>query len=69
MGAILHCLESATDWERRHLGGDGRPAPRRGHLGEGDQTGLVGNPKIPSREVKPWLSLKNPLILGRSTPP
>ena len=33
MGAILHCLESATDWERRHLGGDGRPNWERRHPG------------------------------------
>ena len=34
-----------------------------------DQTDLVGNPEIPSRKVKPWLSLKNPLHVGNSNPP
>ena len=48
---------------RCHLGGDGRTRPH------GGQTGLVATQKVPRREVKPSLGLKNPPILGRSNTP
>ena len=58
-------------FHRRPQGGASRPgepyAPAT--ASQGSQTCHVGNPEIPSRKVKPWLSLKNPLHVGKSNPP
>ena len=52
----------------RQLGGPRSVATPSTTFSHEDQTDLVGNPEIPSRKVKPWLSLKNPLHVGKSNP-